>query len=89
MNSLEALKELKETAISTLKSLYYPTSYLVEDELEDIEEQANKIEKDLEILEILKKDCRLDGMLYYGNFAFVSELNKEECQKIMEWLEEK
>ena len=69
MNSKEALKELKENA-----------QEVCEWELD----RVNIIEKDLEILEILKKNIFVaDNMIY----ATSNELNIDDYNKLKEWLE--
>ena len=68
MNSKEALKELKENAQD-----------ICEWELD----RVNIIEKDLEILEILKKNIFVaDNMIY----ATSNELNIDDYNKLKEWI---
>ena len=84
MNGLEALKELKENAQEVCKW-----------ELN----RLNIIEKDLEILEILKKNMSIqtefddeDNKLYeyiVYNEMYLDIKNKEEYYKIKEWLNNK
>ena len=69
MNSKEALKELKENAQD-----------ICEWELD----RVNIIEKDLEILEILKKNIFVaDNMIY----ATSNELSDDDYNKLKEWIE--
>ena len=68
MNSKEALKELKENAQD-----------ICEWELD----RVNIIEKDLEILEILKKNIFVaDNMIY----ATSNELSDDDYNKLKEWI---
>ena len=69
------------------------------DELREIYEAREKLEKDLEILEILKSHMNIETDYYddnsYEQYEYIAynnlELdidNKEEYKKIKEWLEE-
>ena len=82
MKSKEALANINAYAIQTTRSLYFPVSHIVAyDDFKYIEEQINTIEKDLEILEILKdgvKDLDLDW--YFGV--------NENTEKLKKWLED-
>ena len=69
MNSKEALKELKENA-----------QEICEWELD----RLNIIEKDLEVLEILKRNIYVaDNTIY----ATPNELEKDDYKKLKEWYE--
>ena len=70
MNSKEALKELKENA-----------QEICEWELD----RLNIIEKDLEILDIFKRNIYVaDNMIY----ATSNELEKDDYNKLKEWINE-
>ena len=72
MNGLEALKELKENAQEVCKW-----------ELD----RLNIIEKDLEMLEILKKHCDFSSPLSMNYFIeFFIYNSDEEFEKVKEWL---
>ncbi len=82
MSSLEALKELKENAQEVCKW-----------ELD----RLNIIEEDLEILYMLKKNMRIESEIIDGkeyeyiayNYWELDIENKEEFNKIKEWLQRK
>lgn len=84
--SLEALKNLKATAIETIRALSYPASNLVKEDIEYIEGQATTIEKDLEVLNALKRNVGI-------RLAIQEWANKEsnvfpsDRKIVKEWLE--
>ena len=99
MTGIEALKELKDFAIDTSWHYYGAEKHYAEQDIKYIEEQSSIIEKDLEVLEALKKLFidyipavkvmqYTDGShaMETQDFNSIVSIDKEDYNKITEWL---
>lgn len=86
MTSKEALEKIKKLSIA-----YMPSNMCLEDKYK---EEFNEIQKDLQVLEIIKNKLvfplalmSLPYELYNNSVMKEQQLTQEEYDKIKEWLE--
>lgn len=92
MKSKEALEKIKKYEIINAIDKFYCPEYICFEEALDVEELLNVIEKDLEVLEIIRNHSEIKNIWSvagkgpeYFDTTIHQSIDKEDFKKVKEW----